>query len=525
MPMIWSVQLTPWLLPPLLGVLIALRDATSLWSVRREPAAGPLLILMVTSGTWALLHLSVVATVPLDLKLILLQLEYVPAALVPVAWAWFALSLARRRSDLVGVPMLLLIVATVVTVWLAVDPARRMALLGGEADLRDRGSVAELAVSRGTWHWIHLAVREGVVLAATGILALHVARIGVSGLRVMTLVTAAAFAVVPTVVHLALMSGNVWTDVSSLGFVAASSVLGRGLLKGRLEGLGPVARSVVMEELRDPVVVLDGKGRIVDVNRAAEEILQFQPYGDVPLSLGTLWASARERHAEEFTRVFLPVPADGPGAERPFEVTVTPLEGRTGDGRVVLVLRDVTARDEMEQELRLAHKELERLVNIDSLTGLANRRAFMEVLDGEIERADRYERPLSVVLLDLDHFKKVNDSYGHAAGDDVLRAAAEVLRSVCRDVDLAARLGGEELALILPETDREGARIVAERVRARIESTNHEAPEGSTFQVTASIGVAWMVSGVETGEALLQRADKALYRAKSRGRNQVALSS
>jgi diguanylate cyclase (GGDEF)-like protein len=129
-----------------------------------------------------------------------------------------------------------------------------------------------------------------------------------------------------------------------------------------------------------------------------------------------------------------------------------------------------------------------------------------------------------LVLLDLDHIKKVNDTHGHAAGDDVLRAAARVLGSVCRDVDLAARLGGEELAILLPETDASGARTVAERVRERMEGTPHRSPAGKAFRVTTSIGVGSLGTGAHDAESLLQSADEALYRAKSGGRNRVVLS-
>lgn len=190
-----------------------------------------------------------------------------------------------------------------------------------------------------------------------------------------------------------------------------------------------------------------------------------------------------------------------------------------------MVLRDVTVRDRMERELQQVNEKLERLANTDSLTGLANRRHFMEVLNAEIERAERYDRALSLVLVDLDHFKEVNDSWGHLVGDEVLRATARVLESVCRDVDLAGRIGGEELALILPETTEEGASTVAERVRSRIENLRHEAPDGEGFRVTGSIGVAWLDDDVHSREDLLRQADRALYRAKEEGRNRVRLKS
>jgi len=168
-------------------------------------------------------------------------------------------------------------------------------------------------------------------------------------------------------------------------------------------------------------------------------------------------------------------------------------------------------------------RDLERLARTDPLTGLANRRHFMEMLEREADRCQRYLRPVSIVLLDLDHFKAVNDTHGHAAGDDVLREAARVLRSVCRDVDLAARLGGEELALLLPETESAGARAAAERVREQFGAVQHRSPAGRSFTVTASLGVATAASSCD-GEALLQTADDALYRAKSEGRDRVVVA-
>lgn len=530
--MIWSVQLTPWALPSLLGILIALRDVNFLWPVHRERGASPLLALAGASGLWALLHLAVVASASPELKIALLRLEYVPEALAPLAWAWFGLTLTRQRKEVAVSFLGVVALGTLVTLWLALGPGADGALLRNGDPVDPGGGITGLVVGHGFWHWIHLGIRALAVLGATLLLAVHVAKVGGSGLRVATLVLAAILAIAPTILHLLLAPDRVWTDLSALGFVLASSVMGWGLLRDRLLGLGPVARAVVMEELRDPVVVLDGKGRIVDVNRAAEEILDFEPYGDVPVALGTLWAASRRSGGDERSQVELDVAQNGDLEERTFEITATFLEDRGSEGQVAMVLRDVTVRDRMERELRETHEavqqaneELERLANTDSLTGLANRRRFMEVLSAEIERTERYGRALSLVLVDLDRFKEVNDNWGHLVGDEVLRATARVLESVCRDVDLAGRIGGEELALILPETTGEGAKAVAERLRGRIESLRHEAPGGEGFRVTGSIGIAWLDDGVRSREDLLREADRALYRAKEKGRNRVELKA
>jgi diguanylate cyclase (GGDEF)-like protein len=152
---------------------------------------------------------------------------------------------------------------------------------------------------------------------------------------------------------------------------------------------------------------------------------------------------------------------------------------------------------------------------IDSLTGLANRRALEEVLAAEISRAQRFKHELAVVLLDLDHFKETNDSFGHAAGDVMLRAVSVLLTTLARQGDTVARWGGEEFVVVLPETDLGGARRFAERLRRTI-----EAQTIGEMRTTSSCGVATMLPE-DTVEDLLGAADQALYRAKSNGRNRT----
>ena len=156
----------------------------------------------------------------------------------------------------------------------------------------------------------------------------------------------------------------------------------------------------------------------------------------------------------------------------------------------------------------------------DSLTGLANRRTLDEELALEWRRAHRVGDSLAFVLLDLDDFKAVNDSHGHPAGDAVLRAVGEILGAGVRHADLAGRYGGEEFALILPETDLAGGLKLAERIRARLETTAVDLPSGETLHTTASFGVA-VNDGLITAEQLVAEADEALYAAKAAGKNSV----
>ena len=173
-------------------------------------------------------------------------------------------------------------------------------------------------------------------------------------------------------------------------------------------------------------------------------------------------------------------------------------------------------------ERRNLERELRKLANTDELTGVLNRRRFMELTQQENIRARRQQDPLCILMMDLDHFKSINDLYGHEAGDEVLRQFSKIANSLLRDGDLFARLGGEEFAALLPETGQEEALAQAERLRSATEllQVYHA---GEAIAVTVSIGVASIDQDDKTPLAFIGRADRALYQAKREGRNRVSL--
>ncbi|MDI3280556.1 MAG: sensor domain-containing diguanylate cyclase [Bacillota bacterium] len=200
--------------------------------------------------------------------------------------------------------------------------------------------------------------------------------------------------------------------------------------------------------------------------------------------------------------------------------------GRSGDPPLdqnqVFLLRGLAEQAGMAWERVLLHQELERLARTDGLTGLLNRRSFDEALVRELHRAARYRLPLSLILLDVDHFKHYNDQNGHPAGDGLLQAVAQLISRQVRAVDVVARYGGEEFALILPETSGSAAVLLAERIRKAV--AQQDFPGGSRQpcgRVTVSLGVAAYPDSATTAEGLLHEADQALYRAKAGGRNRV----
>jgi diguanylate cyclase (GGDEF)-like protein len=179
----------------------------------------------------------------------------------------------------------------------------------------------------------------------------------------------------------------------------------------------------------------------------------------------------------------------------------------------------------LQDELMVKNATLARLSTVDALTGLRSRRYAMEFLSVEFLRARRYHTSLTLIMADLDHFKQVNDSYGHPAGDAVLRGVSEILLSAIRATDVAARYGGEELLVVMPQNDTEGARFLGERWRAAVENNAFVSPDGRLISVTISVGIAAFEEGLETPEDLLAAADRALYVAKQAGRNRVEVES
>ncbi|ARU88727.1 GGDEF domain-containing protein [Pseudomonas sp. M30-35] len=174
---------------------------------------------------------------------------------------------------------------------------------------------------------------------------------------------------------------------------------------------------------------------------------------------------------------------------------------------------DISVRKQMEQELLT-------LVNTDSLTGINNRHAFIQMADDLLKLNNRYKRQCAALMIDIDHFKQINDLHGHQIGDVALRIAAETLTKGLREVDVHGRLGGEEFAILLPETDLDQAQQVADRLRENIESMRVQLPNQTALSMTVSIGLA-LSHAQEDLDHLLGRADAALYRAKANGRNQI----
>lgn len=205
-------------------------------------------------------------------------------------------------------------------------------------------------------------------------------------------------------------------------------------------------------------------------------------------------------------------------------LTISPLSGSDGSVRLVcLMVYDVTDIAASRQALERANDQLTQLSETDLLTGLLNRGTWENLLEAEYERCRRYGNESVLIMFDIDHFKAVNDTYGHVAGDEVIRRTSAILQSSLRHADLAGRYGGEEFGLILPETSVEGAVALSERIRSTIEQTPVDTDD-ATIRYTISLGVAPIHDGIATPVQWIEASDSALYAAKEGGRNQVRIA-
>ena len=205
-------------------------------------------------------------------------------------------------------------------------------------------------------------------------------------------------------------------------------------------------------------------------------------------------------------------------------ITIFPLASLTGEvEQVCLVIYDVTDEAVSRLGMQTLNSQLERISRVDGLTGLYNRRFWEEQFVMEFKRDKRSESPSTLIMLDIDHFKKVNDTYGHPAGDEVIKTLAGILKKATRETDIAGRYGGEEFAIILPDTPVANVEFVSERIRRLVEKCTVVYDE-IDISFTISIGIAGFKQTYRDSTQWLDTADKALYKAKESGRNRVILA-
>ena len=325
-------------------------------------------------------------------------------------------------------------------------------------------------------------------------------------------------------------------DLAPLLFGLSAIIFAFSVLRTNFLDLIPIARSHLIENMSDGILVLDAQDRIVDMNPAMENFIEEKAafyMGKNAFDVFQPWMEKTDLLLDGVeTRTELRVPKD---PSRYLDLRVTPLyDKRQLLNGQLMVFRDVTERKHVEKRLRYVNDRLQsQLIEIgllqsklreqairDPLTNLFNRRYLEETLERELARAAREDYSVCVIMIDLDHFKRVNDTYGHEAGDEVLKALAATLSEQCRRGDFACRYGGEEFVIVMPNINTDTAYERAGMIRESLNSLY--VPYGHyNLSITISMGIACYPVNGDTREAILRAADQAMYGAKEAGRDHI----
>ena len=312
---------------------------------------------------------------------------------------------------------------------------------------------------------------------------------------------------------------NLQKDFSSLAYAFAGIAFSIGIFRHGLLDIMPIARNMILENMQEGMFVVDQEGRLLDVNPIAQELLLSNKDNIIGVMLEEYLPEIKPllQKKEQSSRL-IEFTLERNGSEKNFEAKMSGLRSKNGKclGYLIVVL-DITERKRLYQEVAI-------LASKDSLTGLNNRRHLLELAQQELDRSYRYQHPVSLLLIDVDNFKNINDSYGHLTGDLVMTVFSDFLKKTLRSVDIIGRFGGDEFMVVLPETSLETALKTGERLCSLIQNEACQTDAGNV-KITISVGV----SGENTVKKgadiymLIDQADRALYQAKSLGRNQVTV--
>jgi diguanylate cyclase (GGDEF)-like protein len=533
--MLW--QSNPYSLPLLLSTMVSAAVIAVAW--RRRPASGAstLSVLILAVAVWCGGYSAYWALAYGPAQLLALNLTTLGSALVPPAYLVFMLDVTGRRQWVtrrvrlaLGLYYLLALLAGWTNGWHRLWNVR--------VDYQTVNGLHVVAAQPGPLYWLFaLALGYGLTLFGTGLLvhAFWYAR-GVYRRQYGLLLLAVAVVLFPSLLSEAGLTPWPELDLAPLGLAVAGPLLAYALFYYRLLDLVPIARTRLVDIMQDAVIALDEQHRVVDINPEAIKLFSLtgSPIGQPARRVFADWP-ALAAHPAEGAEASALLRLD---AARTLQVSSTLLYDPGGEirGRLI-VLRDVSALKRAEQELQAANAQLrDQLAQIetlqvelqeqairDPLTGLYNRRFLEEMLPRELIRARRDGQPLSLIFVDLDHFKLVNDQYGHAAGDQVLRAVSQYLAGAARASDVVCRYGGEEIVVVCPGMPLPVAELRADLWRRDLALQMIDA-NGVPVGVTVSAGIAGFPTHGDTLEALLAAADGALYAAKARGRNCVRVA-
>jgi diguanylate cyclase (GGDEF)-like protein/PAS domain S-box-containing protein len=516
------------------SALITLIASIIAWR-RPVPGAFALSLLLFSMTIWSSSYSLQWLPIPLFLKFWTPNFTYIGVVAVPSVFLLFALSftnyegLSNRR--VLGALMIEPI-GTLILVW---TNKFHHLVFRSITPVHDNNLVW-LKLVHGPWYNVNLYYSYFVILAGLGVFVYGMMRSSPLLKKHYRIILLASL--IPWVLNIlseAFLGAGTF-DFTPITFGLAGILFTYSVMRNSFMSIVPVARSRIIESMSDGVLVVDLQNRIVDINPAMETFLGHKPasfLGKPASEALEMWMDQSDAWlGEQETRTELRV---SQAPSRYLDLRVTPLydDYQRLNGRL-MVFRDITERKQVEKQLRLVNERLQsQLIEIgtlqsklrsqaikDPLTDLFNRRYLDETFDREVARAAREAYPVCVIMLDIDHFKKVNDTYGHEAGDAILKALARVLSSRNRRGDFVCRFGGEEFVIVMPNMAMDTAYKRAEELRAALNSLY--VPYGRfNLTITISMGIASYPTNGEDRESVLRAADRAMYAAKRAGRDHI----
>jgi diguanylate cyclase (GGDEF)-like protein/PAS domain S-box-containing protein len=506
---ILGVYVTATLVSAVVSVLVAV------FALRRRhvPGAAALSAMMFAAAWWCATYAGELLATTAAAKDLWARSEYLGIAVIGPCWLLFCLRYTGKLARIGWTEALLLIVPGVTLV--AALSGRSLGLVWSDTEIREFNGATMYVVTHGPWFWVHVSFTYACLLVGAVVLLTTVlSEVKTLTTQGMLLVLAVALPWVANVLTLFWAAPHHGLDLTPFAIALSGVLLAIGLNRyGALQvfpGMVTIARDTVIQGMRDGVLVIGRGGVVLSANRAAERFLGVEAGGAggriIDDYLGPLPEFPATQAQGDGPREYsFETTLGEPGDERYVEVIASPLAVNPRSPGLVLSMRDVTDRRALQAELE--HKALH-----DDLTGLPNRGLLRAHLDELLALQRRDGGELALLMLDLDRFKEINDTYGHAAGDVVLQATGKRLRETLRESDLVARLGGDEFAVVLPGSGSEQGLQIAASLRAVL--TTPVAFGRWRLETSASAGVALAPRDGETGDVLLHHADVALYAAK-----------
>jgi len=535
MVILMQFQLHPYFVLLMISALVTL----SVFIITRQRSApGSFVLSAVLLGMfiWGFSHALTWAVVPLEQKVFWLKVMYLGVVMVPGFFLIFTLFITHRDHWITFRNIILLLIEPVIIllfVWFWPQ------FIFKDISIAPQGIFDIMEVVHGSWFWINSFYSHAVMLLAILLLISRYRTANSFFKRQYVLILLSS--IIPFLFSIYTQLQDITfngLDPVPLTFGISSIMYAYVIFRHQFMDLVPVARGRLIENMSDGVLVLDVQGRIVDINPAMETFLDAPPPSFIGKNISealNIWSESTEHLLTgPDTRTELRLSNK---TSRYLDLRVTPLydDDKTLSGRLI-IFRDITDRKEVEKDLRHALDRLQtQLIEIgilqsqlreqairDALTNIFNRRYMEETLERELARAMREVYPLCIVMMDIDHFKDVNDTYGHEAGDTVLKKLADLITTQSRQGDFVCRFGGEEFVLVMPNIS---IAVATDRANSLLRAISSLFVPFGRFKlsITVSMGISWFPAHGDTQEDLLRTADKALYEAKRAGRNRISV--